>query len=237
MIPEVFFGYVRKLFPEACLSVEELADLMASVRFKFLKRGEKLFFEGSDCCLYVVFSGRLKLVDFESGEQDYFKELLHEAEFFGDITLLNRKMPGEYAQALSNNTTVCFASVITVKKLIARHPSLALHLAIINALKAKKMEQRYLQLAGMDARTRLILFLKSMAHANPMQIGEEIIFEKYLSLNDMAAYLSVSRQRVYTLLKDLSGSGYLRIGKRTIAVKPELWMIDWSKNVFTPSPQ
>jgi CRP-like cAMP-binding protein len=222
MRSEVFYSYLKKYFPGIVLSESQLGSLLKVVKFRTLRKGEKIFFGDKISYLFVLLNGRLKVVD-SSDEIFVFKDILRPGDFFGDLTLVNRRFSDEFAEALMNNTLVCFCDVHLIRKMISDHPALALYFATSFGTKAKKLEARYSMLAGKDAKERLIHFFEAWAKSDGVWQDDKVLLQKFLSLNDIAAYLSISRQMVYMLLKDLKGRGCISFDKKQIEVYPCFW--------------
>jgi CRP/FNR family transcriptional regulator, cyclic AMP receptor protein len=218
MSPEVFYSYLRQYFAAADLSEKQIRLLQEITRFRTLKKGERIFYSGSICRLYLLLNGRLKLVDCADEEHQVFKDIVYPGNLFGDIVLSDKTMPQEYIEALTNNAVVGYCFTSDIRRMIMEESSLAFFFAITIAKKLKRVQRQQMLLMSKDAKARLIHFLQNWAKADGVHKHGKIIMENYLTLNDIAEYIGTTRQTLYTLLKELKKQGLVYSDRRTITI-------------------
>jgi len=221
MSPQIFHNYLKQYFPLLHFSERQIGELYHSVRFRTVQKGDRLYLSGDRHQVFLVLRGRLKKVNCGS-DTDVITDILYPSKLFGTLSLLDHRPSEEYAEALSFNTIVAFSSVEAIRAYLDAHPSFALQLAINNGLLLKKMERRFLPLFHSDARGRLLQFLRSWAEADGDWKDDRVVLERYLTYNDMASYIAVSRQTLHTVLKQLHGEGGIVISKYHLEVSCKL---------------
>lgn len=223
MVQEVFHTYFKNHFIYSKLTDEQVKFIYPFIRFKLLKKGQQLFSKDISNHLSVVLNGKMKSIDCSDPENFFIKDLLYSGDFFGDITLLGQNLSQEFVQALVNNTLICSCPAQKVRELITVHPELALLFASYLGYKLKAIQKRYSIFANKDARERLIYFFKTSVKAEGKIRDGKILLEQSLTINEMSDYIAVSRQTVYTLLKQLKASDHIHWYKDRIEVCPSLW--------------
>ena len=223
MIQEVFHTYLKNHFIYSKLTDEQVKFVYPFIRYKLLKKGQQLFSKDSNNHLSLVLNGKMKLIDCNDPENFFIKDLLYSGDFFGDVTLSYQNQPGEFVQALVNNTLVCSCPVQKVRELITVYPELALLFASYLGYKLKAIQRRYTIFANRDARERLIHFFKTSAKAEGKIKDGKILLEHSLTINEISDFIAVSRQTVYTLLKQLKASNHIDWKRDRIEVCPSLF--------------
>ena len=136
---------------------------------------------------------------------------------FGNISL-NGVYSESYAEALLTNTLVyCFSS-LEFQKLLQLHHGLALNYAGQVSLKLNQLKERYAVWTRYDTRTRLVYLLHKWANNEGKRVGESLVLTNQVSLTDLADILSVSRQFIYVLLKEMTSKGILKYSRQQIVI-------------------
>ena len=155
-------------------------------------------------------------------ENELIRDILTAPDLFGDLSLKGDPSPDEFAEALTDNTTVCVFSSPEFKRLLSDIPFTALNYANIVNKKLKKPEGRHSDLVFHDAKSRLIRFMKSWAQSDGSYIGNKIVLNNYLTHSDIASVISTSRQSVNVLLNELRDSGMLHYNRKRIELNDHL---------------
>jgi CRP-like cAMP-binding protein len=223
MAPEVFHNYLKKHFVFSQLTNEQVQFIYPYIKFKSVSKGSRIFFDIANSNLYLLLHGKMKLVDCAEPEVFVIKDILYAGEFFGDIFLRERSPSGEFAEVLTNNTIVCYCPVYKVRQLILTYPNLALLFATHIGFKLKRVQKRYLSLAGKDAEYRLTLFFDEWATIEGEEINGKIVLSRSITLEEIAEYIFTSRQTIHTLFKKLHKQGLLQWNRKQFIVDPALW--------------
>jgi CRP/FNR family transcriptional regulator len=136
---------------------------------------------------------------------------------FGNISLSGFKGE-EFAVALVNNTIVYCFDINEFRALLKGNHRPALNYAEAINSKLSRLREKYEIWIRYDTKTRLVYFLRKWAEAEGKDNGTTIVLTNYLSLTDMADILSVSRQFMYTLLKEMNETGLIRYNRRHIGM-------------------
>jgi CRP/FNR family transcriptional regulator len=90
--------------------------------------------------------------------------------------------------------------------------------------KLQRLEHRHADLVFLDAKDRLIRFIKNWARTDGKSMGDKIVLSNYLTHSDIAGFISTSRQSVNMLLNELRSSGLLHYNRKSIELNnPVAW--------------
>jgi len=108
------------------LSEAELKKIARRLTRKKYKEGEIVFQEGGDGSqrLYVIESGAVRIAKRVDEQEEQTLAVLKPGEFFGEISLMNRKQHSAIAQALKD-TSLLILSRDQLDELIGDDPALA----------------------------------------------------------------------------------------------------------------
>lgn len=204
------------------LSEEQVDAVKLSARLHILQRGKKMVINSVvSNRIYFLVGGKIKIADNPGDNSLLVKDVLYAGEMFGNVSL-NGHYTEEYAEALVHNTIVYCFSVDDFKQLLKNHHRLALNYADHISIKLQLLKERYAVWTRHDTRTRLIYLLHKWS-LNEGKINDgNILLENYLSLTDIADILSVSRQFLHQLIKEMSESGLLKYSRRQIELRRSL---------------
>jgi CRP-like cAMP-binding protein len=171
--------------------------------------------------VYLIVKGKMKIANSVKNDIQSVKDIMYPGEMFGNISL-NGFLGEEYAEALVNNTIIYCFGVNEFKALLENNHRLALNYAGLISTKLNSLKERYEIWTRYDTRTKLIYLLQKWALVEGEDAGQSIILNNYLSLTDIADILSVSRQFMHTLLKEMSSSGMIKYGRTQIEMSKSL---------------
>lgn len=211
----------HKIF--AGLRENELDAVGSFGKLHILRRGKRIGINGlQPDRLYFLLNGKLKTTEYTRGYMPAVREILYANEMFGNISL-NGFEGEELAEALIPNTLVYCFNVNDFKRLLRQHHQLALNYAENLSYKLNTLKEKHAVWSNENARARLIFFFKKWASHEGEKNNGTIIIKNFLSLSDVAAILSVSRQFMYTLLNDLEKDSLLFYTRHQIIISEELF--------------
>jgi CRP/FNR family transcriptional regulator, cyclic AMP receptor protein len=214
MLEEVKHVYLRShpLFANLCERKICLARSVAKI--KILQKGDILDFVENDYSkIYLLIKESIKIKTTDRMGNEVI-HILTTPDIFGDLSLENNIDPDQYAEAIADNTIVCCFRVIDFRNILEDNQLMFLeYVNLVNA-KLRKMETRYSDLVYLDAKERLVRFIKNWARANGSKEGDKIIVRNHLTHSDIASVISTSRQSVNVLLNELRDHGMIRYDRK-----------------------
>src|SRR3984893_1833316 len=200
------------------LSEDEYKELNIVHRFIEVPKGKYIYFEAyNHNKLYFIKSGLIKIGYIDEEGNEKVKEIIQKGEIFGQLTLENNNLNGEFAQAYKNDVSLCAFTIEDFEKLLKRKPDLALKYSKQVGAKLRNIENRLVDLLNKDVKTRLIHFLWQLVRQN---IGEKtsdgFCMPNYLTHEDIANLIGSSRQTVTSLINELGTEKILSYDRQQI---------------------
>lgn len=219
MLHEVKYYYLKNHQLSGCLSEEQLVDLCNNTRFKTYGKGESVYFgEDSDSRVFFLLKGKIKVTEIDDLGRELVKEIINEGDFFGAIGPKAEPPTDEFAEALTENVTICSFAHSDFESIMAKYPALALAYAKSLGGKLRRLENRHAELVFKDVRGRLISFFKDWARREGSRQGDKIVLKNYLTHSDIAGFIATSRQSVTQLLNELRETGFLFYNRKQIEI-------------------
>lgn len=217
MCNETKFIYLKTHPVFCCLDEELLFKLCNKVKVYTVYRGENIDYgTGENAKIFFVVKGKIKITEVNDSGDELIKDIVTEGDFFGDLNLVNNQFAEDYAEALTPNTIICSFFVRDFLDVMKLSPTLAVTYALKVGKKLKKMEGKHADLVFLDAKERLIRFIKHWAKSDGSKVDGKIILKNYLTHSDIAGIISTSRQSVNFLLNELRESGVLYYDRKRI---------------------
>ncbi len=214
--------FLRKHLVFSGLNEEQLFEVSAAIRQNVLNKGHRITINPLQSNrIYFLIRGKMKVVGSVRDSNESIKDLIHVGEMFGNISLSDYAEE-EYVEALVSSTVVFCIGVREFRDLLKAHHKLALNYSENISRKFNMLKERYVIWTKHDTKTRFIYLLNNWAKVDGEQKGNWIILHNYLSITDLADILSVSRQFMYILLKEMEKSGQIRYGRKQIELNISL---------------
>ena len=199
----------------ASFSPEELRALAAMVMRRSVPRGSAVMHEGDPVdSLYIVISGRLKVMMGEADGKETILSILGPGEFFGEMGLIDDEPrsasvvtiePCELLSIAKRDFKKCMAEnfemTITVMKGLVR--------------RLREADRKIGSLALLDVYGRVARLLLDMAE----NVNGEKVVTKRLPKQDIAKMIGASREMVSRVMKDLQTGGYIEVRGSTIVLR------------------
>jgi len=197
------------------LSDQQLEQIANQANHCRYQKGDFIYNTGDPItCIYIMHSGSVKCGKQTANDKSLIKEIVYKQELLGENVITNYKERREYAQALEN-TEVFQLPVEFFKALLNQNPELCQELTIILINKMSNLENRLSNFVFKKAQTRIMEFLKDLAHTRGIKIGlEEILVNHGLSHKEIANITDTSRQTVARVLGDLKRQNIIHFSAR-----------------------
>lgn len=204
------------------LSGDDLEMIRKVAKLHILRRGAKMVIDRVvSNRIYFLVSGKIKIADTPEGSDKQIKDVLYPGEMFGNI-FLNGDYSEEFAESLQHNTLVYCFSVTDFRKLLRTCHPLALNYAEQLSRKLQLLKERYAIWTRHDTRTRLVYLLFKWAVHEGKHAQDTVVLENFPAITDLADILTVSRQFLHQLLKEMHEAGLLTIYRKRIELKRSL---------------
>ena len=202
-------------FPE-----EQLRMLTTMVARRSASRGTTIM-AGGDATdsLYIVLSGRLKVMMSDSDGKEVILTLLGPGEIFGEMGLID----DEPRSASVVSIEPCELLSLTkrdFKRCMAENHEMAMHVMRGLVKRLREADRKIGSLALLDVYGRVARLLLDMAE----NVNGEKIVTKRLPKQDIAKMIGASREMVSRVMKDLQTGGYIEVRGSSIVLRDTIML-------------
>ncbi len=199
----------------AGLGEQQLAVLARAIMRKSVGRNVKIIGAGDPTdSLYIVISGRLKVLMGDEQGREVILSILGPGEFFGEMGLLDDS-PRSASVVTLEACELLTISKTDFKCSLAENFELSLMVMRGLVKRLREADQKIGSLALMDVYGRVARLLLEMAE----DIGGEKVVVKKLSKQDIAKMIGASREMVSRVMKDLQLGGYIEVRGRSVVLR------------------
>ena len=204
------------------LPESQLALLTGVVGRKSFPRGAAIISAGDMTdSMYVVISGRLKVMMSDDEGREVILAILGPNEFFGEMGLLDDS-PRSASVVTIEPCELLYLSKRDFKKCLEDNFDLALTMMRGLVKRLREADKKIGSLALMDVYGRVARLLLEMAD----DVDGQKIVTKKLAKQDIAKMIGASREMVSRVMKDLQRSGYIEARGNTIVIRDSLLTLD-----------
>jgi CRP/FNR family transcriptional regulator, cyclic AMP receptor protein len=203
------------------LNEAEITNLCVITAYKKAQKNEIIYFSNQDLDrLYILKKGRIKIAYYDKNDNEVISEILMEGDIFGEVSLEKSKSESnEFAQAMSNEVSMCSFSLENFKELLRQKPDLAITYSQKIGEKLRHISTKYSDLLFKDVKERVLAFFKRNAKFEGKWNGSRVELNMYLTHQDIANYTATSRQSVSTIIGELEKEGKIIYqGRRTVII-------------------
>jgi len=206
----------------ASLPDEQLRMLVPAVTRRSAPRGSTIMAAGDQIdSLYIVISGRLKVMMSDSEGKEVILSLIGPGEFFGEMGLIDDSPRSASVVAIEP----CELMAITrrdFKKCLAEN--LEMTMAVMRGLvrRLREADRKIGSLALLDVYGRVARLLLDMSET----VDGQRMVTKRLPKQDIAKMIGASREMVSRVMKDLQVSGFIEMRGSTIVLRNTILLPD-----------
>ena len=206
----------------AGLDEERLNVLVRAIVRKSVGRNARIIGAGDPTdSLYIIISGRLKVMMSDEQGREVILSILSPGEFFGEMGLLDDS-PRSASVVTLEACELLTISKADFKRSLADNFELSLMVMRGLVKRLRDADQKIGSLALMDVYGRVARLLLEMAE----DINGEKVVVKKLSKQDIAKMIGASREMVSRVMKDLQHGGYIEVRGRSIALRENILLAD-----------
>lgn len=205
----------------SCLLPDEKAMLNQIITEKHFKKNSIILMEDdSKNFMYVVFSGKIKVVRITADGKEQILVIRKRGDFFGEMTLLDGKSQPATIVAMEDAEV----GLISKSDFELYFMKDATVLKQIITMLCERLRESWVMLRVLglpDAETRVRAVLAHISSIYGVKDVRGIMIPLKLTHKEIADFASLARETVSRLLTRLSQSGEIEIiGKRNIILKP-----------------
>src|SRR3954470_17487966 len=205
------------VLPEA-----QLGLLTGLIGRKTFPRGTTIISAGdSTDSLYIIISGRLKVMMSDDEGREVILAILNPNEFFGEMGLID-DAPRSASVVALEPCELLSLSKRDFKKCLEENFDLALTVMRGLVRRLREADKKIGSLALMDVYGRVARLLLEMSE----NVDGQKIVTKKLAKQDIAKMIGASREMVSRVMKDLQEGGYIEARGNTILIRDSILTLD-----------
>jgi CRP/FNR family cyclic AMP-dependent transcriptional regulator len=208
----------------ACLQPDEKSRLTQIIKEKRFKRNAIILMEDdSKNFMYIIFSGKIKVVRVNPDGKEQILVIRKRGDFFGEMTLLDGKSQPATIVAMEE-TVVGLISKVDFDEYFMKDMNV-LKQIIIMLCERLRESWVMLRLLGLpDAETRVRAVLAHISSIYGIKDARGVMIPFKLTHKEIADFSALTRETVSRLMARLSQSGEIEvIDTRTIILKPSFF--------------
>ena len=201
---------------------DQLRLLASMVARKSAPRGATIMAAGDlTDSLFIVISGRLKVMMSDADGKEVILSLLGSGEFFGEMGLIDDS-PRSASVVAIEPCELLYISKRDFNKCLAENFQMAM--AVMRGLvhRLREADRKIGSLALLDVYGRVARLLLDMSETVD---GQKVVVKR-LSKQDIAKMIGASREMVSRVMKDLQVSGYIEMRGSAIVLRDSIVLAD-----------
>jgi CRP-like cAMP-binding protein len=204
--------FFRHLSPEAIVVISGLFE------DRDVAADETIYFEGDPGDrLYLVATGKVKLLRHTSSGREVLLDILRGGEYFGNLSSLNNRSYNETAVA---QTDCCILQISAgnFEKVLIRYPDVTLR--VLNAVGQRLEESQDVikQLSAYTVDQRVAASLVRLARKLGEQNQKGVLIQLPFSRQDLAAMTGTTVETVSRVMSRFAEQGLISTGRKWVAV-------------------
>lgn len=206
------------------LSPSEMGAVNEQFREFGYQPGASIYFSGEKAAnLYIVASGRVKLLRHSLSGQDVLLDILQPGDYFGTLMGVADDLYPETAVA---QTAVCVLTIEaeTFRTLLQQYPTAALSVLDITAKRLHDTQETVRRLSTNSVEQRIAAVLLKLADKLGEKTDEGILIQMVLSRDDLAQMSGTTTETASRIISQFQKAGLVHSGRQWLALtdKPGL---------------
>lgn len=204
------------------LPISAIEDLTSRVVVRRVSAGAAVVSqdEAGDS-LFVIMSGRVKVVIFGESGREVTLSLLRSGESFGEMALFDESPRSANCVAVEP-TTLLVLSREDLMRHVQAHPRTAMNLLGEMARRLRRADQTIAQLALCDVNERLIYRLVGLAREEGSQGPDGLVVRRRPTQQELANMIGSCRETISRAFNQLARDGLIIPRGRSLVVTPSL---------------
>lgn len=202
----------------AGLSPEDIAAINRLFRAEGYVDGETIYLADDPATrLYVVATGKVKMLRHTLSGQDVLLDILGPGEFFGSLSILGDVQYPDTAQA---HTACCVLGIGAedFQAILQNYPMVATVTLTIMAQRLQAAHETIRQLSAFPVAQRIASVLLKLADKLGEQSAEGLLIQTPLSRQDLADMTGTTLETASRIMSDFQKQGLIRSGRQWVAI-------------------
>jgi CRP-like cAMP-binding protein len=196
----------------------DISRLAGFFREKAFSPGQTIYVAGEQAAhLYVVATGKVKLVRTTPAGKTIVLGIIGPGDFFGSLSTLGDKT---YPNTAVAHTGCCLMAIAGAdfQTILQRHPQVATAALDIVAARLRAMHDLVEQLGAHSVEQRIASALLTLAAKLGEKRGNTVLIQAPLSRQDLAEMTGTTRETASRIMTQFRQSGLVRSGRRWVAI-------------------
>lgn len=204
-------GFFQDIEEAALREIAQITSLQTVERDEMIVRQN----DPGDC-MYIIASGRVKVVLFGDDGKEVHLATLRQGDFFGEMSLLDAN-PRSATVIATETVDLIILKRESLLESLRSIPEIALHILSEMSRRLRIADQNIQSLALLDVYGRVARSILILIRQDGIQAGSNVIIEQRPTHQELAAMASASRETVSRIMADLVRAGLITIdGHRLI---------------------
>jgi CRP/FNR family cyclic AMP-dependent transcriptional regulator len=194
--------------------------LMRSASLRDISKFNYLYLEDSTTeKVYFLLEGMIKVSTRSDQGREAIKAILHQHEIFGEHGLTGQSVRDEFAVAMLDGAKVLEVDVDCLKSLMQKNHLYCLKIFKFLGDKLRIVEQRLEAQIFLNAKDRIIDFIRDSACKRGRRVGYDHLLKRSLTQQEIANYTGTSRQTVTEVFNELKKSNLIFFNRNKILIR------------------
>lgn len=185
------------------LNMNQLESISAICTKKSFKSGTVLFHEKElGSVFYIVHSGSVKIYTAGSTGEEKILSLMKPGDSFGELSLIDGKPRSATARTLEDSVLISISGQDFIK-LLRTHFDISLGIMQELSTRLRESNQHVHDLTFLDARSRVIRSLITLANKNGIRTGSTITIKMTLNYDEVSQMAGVQKPILIQVIREL----------------------------------
>lgn len=167
--------------------------------------------------LFVVADGRDKLLRHSLSGKNVLLDMLTPGEFFGSLSALKDDVYADTAEA-QTQTCVLSINASDFRRILEKHPKVALKVLEITASRLREAQERVRQLSAIPVEGRLANLLLVLGRKFGKRSNVGLLIESPLTREDLAAMTSTTTESASRVMSQFQKDGLIQTGRKWVSI-------------------
>lgn len=196
---------------------ESILNLEKRLKPRSYSKGETIIHQdGEGDAMYLIVSGRLKVVSTIEDGKEALLDFLHDGDYFGELSLFDQELRSASVIAVEDSVLIRISRA-ELLGFLQRHPEANLILLRSLAKRIRGITTNLSSLAQLDVYGRIA---RVLLHEAVDEQGELVTAR--MTQQDIGEMVGASREMVSKILKDLRIGGYISVQDKRIRIHRKL---------------
>jgi CRP-like cAMP-binding protein len=211
--------YLKNLDIFSHLREEEYKMIDRYVSMREVKKGEVLYFEGSeDKNFYLLKKGAVKMIKHTPQGKEFILDIIKGGSIFGEMTMVDPQEKDESAEVIEDGL-ICTMTKVNFDQLIGMVPGLSVKLTKIIGFRRRKLENKLLDLLFSTVEQRLAKTLLNLLDDFGIPHNDGYLLKIKLTHQDFSDLIASTRETVTTVLNKFKNEGMIDYEGKYVVIR------------------